>query len=443
MSADDEISQSQSGACAPSAEGASAGVRGFAPAPVGQRRRVIIAGGAGTLLEWFDWSVFVLFATYFAANFFPSSSELTSLLATFSVFAVGFLARPIGGVLLGRISDRQGRKAALSTSVIVMAMASLGIAALPTYAQIGVLAAVFLTALRLIQGFSLGGETAAVGAYLVESAPMGHRGRFGAVYPFSVMLGTLLGSITGLVLTLNLSEVQMQSWGWRIPFVIGGGLGLLGYLIRRGAFEPLAPDQICDPSPIRRTFTSQMRTTVVVLLVVGATGLSFFGLIAGFPALAKFYGVTSDDAFAANTTALFLMAVLVPVVGVLSDRWGRKPFAAGGLIGLAILVVPAVWLLSQGHAMYSQVLIVLPMVAVQAVLLVSMIERFPTNLRGSGFGLVWALGVALVGGTGPLISTWLQTRGWAWAFPWYVAAWCGAAGLIVLAMREGAFRKLE
>lgn len=426
----------------PAGDDAPSQQRGHRIAPPEQRRRVIIAGGAGNVIEWFDWTVYALFAVYFAQDFFPSTDAFASLLATFSVFAVGFLARPLGSVLLGRIAERNGRKAALSASVLLMAAASLGIAVLPTHAQIGAAAAVLLTALRLVQGLSLGGETAAVGAYLVESAPENQRGRFGSVYPATIMIGSLLGSITGLALNLALSDEQMSQWGWRIPFVMGGLLGIVGYLIRRGAHEPLDPEHGRDPAPIRKTFTTHTRTAAVVFVTVGAAGLSFFGLVAGFPALAKYYQVSDDEAFVANTLGLLLMAVLVPVFGAFSDRIGRKPLGAGGMLGLAAFVVPAVWLLGNGQAIIAQLIIVIPMAATQAVLMVSMIERFPTRLRGSGFGILWALGVAIVGGTGPLISTWLQSQDIAWVFPWYVAAWCLAAGVLKLAGRETAFQPL-
>lgn len=411
-------------------------------APPEQRRRVIIAGGAGNVIEWFDWTVYALFAVYFADDFFPSTDAFASLLATFSVFAVGFLARPLGSVMLGRIAEREGRKAALSAAVLLMAAASIGIAVLPTHTQIGAAAAVLLTALRLLQGLSLGGETAAVGAYLVESAPEHQRGRFGSVYPATIMIGSLLGALTGLVLNLGLSDEQMSQWGWRIPFAIGGILGILGYLIRRGAHEPLDPEHGLEPAPIRRTFSTQTATAAMVFVMVGAAGLSFFGLVAGFPALAKYYSVSDDEAFIANTLGLLLMAVLVPVLGAYSDRIGRRPLGIVGMLGLAAVVVPSVWLLSNGQAILAQLLIVIPMAAAQSVLMVSMIERFPARLRGSGFGIVWALGVAIVGGTGPLISTWLQAQDIAWFFPWYVAAWCLAAGLLKLTSRETAFDPL-
>lgn len=412
------------------------------PAPQADRRRVVLAGAAGNTVEWYDWTVYALFAVYFSEQFFPSSNEFASLLATFTVFAVGFLARPLGSVLLGRVADRRGRKAALSASIIMMAAASLGIAILPTSATIGVAAALLLVVLRLVQGLSLGGETAAVGAYLVESAPAEQRGRFGSVYPTTIMVGTVLGSMTGLLLTALLTSAQMKDFGWRIPFIVGGLMGIVGFFVRRGAHEPLDTEHGYEEAPIRRSLREHRGAAAVVFVLVGAAGLSFFGLVAGFPTLAKFYGVAGEAAFEANTIGLALMAVLVPILGIFSDRIGRRPVLVFGMLGVAVAAVPAIMLLADGKAMLAQLLIVLPESAMQAVLMVALIERFPTSLRGTGFGVIWALAVAIVGGTAPLISTALEARGWASLFPWYVAVWCLAAGIAALRMRETAFEPL-
>lgn len=412
------------------------------PAPPGQRRRVIVSGAVGNIVEWFDWTIYAFFAVYFSEQFFPSSDPIASLMATFAVFAVGFVARPFGSVILGRVSDRRGRKAALALSILIMAVASLGIALSPTYSQIGRAAGVLLLILRLVQGLSLGGETAAVGAYLVESAPPGHRGRFGSVYPTTIMIGTVLGSSIGLLLTTVLTAEEMKDFGWRIPFAIGAAMGLVGYSVRRGSHEPLVGGVPPESEPIRSAIRHEGINSLIVFILVGAAGVSFFGLVAGFPELAKFYGVDADASFEANTLGLLIMAVAVPVLAALSDRIGRKPIMIFGAFGVALTAVPSLWLLSHQHVMASQLVIVIPEAALQSVLLVSLIERFPTRLRGTGFGAVWALSVAIVGGTAPLISTALESRGHLQLFGWYVAAWCLAAGVVAVLKRETAFSAL-
>ncbi len=410
--------------------------------PIASHRRAVMAGAIGNIVEWFDWTVYALFAVYFSGQFFPSDSPTAALLATFTVFAVGFLARPLGSVLLGRIADRRGRRAALTVSVVLMAAASLGIAFAPTAAMIGIFAALLLVVLRLLQGLSLGGETAAVGAYLTESAPSGRRGLFGSVYPTTIMVGTLLGSAVGLLLTELLTKDQMMAFGWRIPFLIGGLLGLVGFFIRRGVHETLDVEAGHEPRPLSRTFTLHRRTAAIVFVIVGAVSLSFFGLVSGFPALAESYGVSGEAAFAANTAGLVALIALIPVFGWLSDRLGRRTVLGFGLIGMAVLTVPAVMLLGAGYALAAQLLIVVPQAAAQAVLMVAMIERFPSRLRGTGFGICWATAVAAVGGTAPMISTWLVGAGMAAAFPWYVAIWCVAAAVVALRLRETAFSPL-
>lgn len=405
-------------------------------------RRAVLAGAIGNIVEWYDWTVYALFAIYFSGQFFPSDSPTAALLATFTVFAVGFLARPLGSVLLGRIADRRGRRAALTVSVVLMAAASLGIALAPTAAMIGIYAALLLVALRLVQGLSLGGETAAVGAYLTESAPQGRRGLFGSVYPTTIMVGTLLGSAVGLVLTELLTKEEMASYGWRIPFFLGGLLGLVGFFIRRGVHETLDIESGHEPKPLQRTFTLHRRTAAIVFVIVGAVSLSFFGLVSGFPVLAQAYGVSGETAFAANTAGLVALIVLIPVFGWLSDRVGRRRILTFGLMGMAVLTVPALLLLSTGHALAAQLLIVLPQAAAQAVLMVAMIERFPTRLRGTGFGICWATSVALVGGTAPMISTWLVGAGLIPVFGWYVALWCVVAAIVAIRLRETAFSPL-
>lgn len=406
-------------------------------------RRIVVAGSAGNIVEWFDWTVYAMFATYFAQQFFPSADALASLMATFAVFAVGFFARPLGSVVLGRISDRRGRKAALTWSILIMAGATLAIALLPTYDRIGMWAPALLVLLRLVQGLSLGGETAAVGAFLVESAPDSRRGRFASVFPTTVMAGTVLGSLAGLLLNRLLTPAQMDDFGWRVPFAIGALLGLIGFLVRRGAPEPLDPAGGFEPRPVRRTVKEHPGSSGVVFAMVGAAGVAFFGLVAGFPSLAKIYGIPDDKAFSANVVGLIVLVLIIPLIAALSDRVGRRPMLVCGTLWMVVAAPVGLWQLVDHHALAAQLVVVPGVAAVQAVLMVSMIERFPTQLRGTGFGSVWAFAIALAGGTAPLISTALQSGGREWAFGWYVAAWALVAAVVAWRSRETAFTALD
>ncbi len=406
------------------------------------RRRAVVAAAIGNVVEWYDWTIYALFAVYFAEQFFPSSNELASLLATFTVFAVGFIARPVGSIFLGRVSDRLGRRAALSTSVLLMAAASLGIAVVPTAESIGIGAAIILLALRLIQGFSLGGETSAVGSFLAETAPRTKRGFFTSTYSATIMIGTLIGSLVGLTMTTLLPHEAMLSFGWRIPFLIGGLLGIIGFFIRRGTHETLDLSKAPDPHPIRTIATTHRRSAGVTFALVAGAGVSFFGLIAGFPALAKVYGISSTEAFAANVLGLVVLIILIPVFARLSDRIGRRKVMTIGMLGMALTAIPSVWLLSQGYPIAGQLLIAIPAAAAQSVLMISLVERFPSALRGSGYGFFFATTIALVGGTAPMISTALAANGLLMLFPAYIAMFCAIGGVVAWRMRETAFEPL-
>ncbi|MGA9146632.1 MAG: MFS transporter [Candidatus Nanopelagicales bacterium] len=407
------------------------------------RRRALIAGAAGNVVEWYDWTIYALFAIYFSEQFFPNSNPTASLLATFTVFAVGFLARPLGSVLLGRVCDRVGRSAALSVSVMLMAASSLGIAFLPTTASIGIAAAFLLVFLRLVQGLSLGGESAAVGAYLAESAPARRRGLFTSVYPTTIMLGTLMGAMVGVALTTFLSSQQLTSFGWRIPFVIGGVLGIVGFIIRRKSHETLDKTATPEPRPVRTVMKQHRSSIWVTFIIVGSAGLAFFGLVAGFPALAKASGQSGQLAFEANTLALGLLVVLVPISAWVSDRVGRRTVLIVGYVGLAIASIACMGLLASGSVVAAQLVLVVPTAMVQSVLMVTLIERFPSKLRGTGFGLCFAVSVALVGGTAPMLSTWLLGMGLLPVFGIYVAAMCLLAAATAYKIKESAFLPLR
>ena len=233
------------------------------------QRRAVVAAAAGNIVEWYDWTVYATFALFFSAQFFPSGDPLAALISTFAVFALGFLARPIGSVTLGRITDRLGRTKALAVSVSIVAIASVLIGLAPTAAQIGIWAAVWLVVMRLAQGLALGAETSAALTFLAESAKEHRRGLFVSVYIATVTVGTLLGALIGFILTNLLSADQMTEFGWRIPFIFGGVLGFVALIVRRHAVETLTDDHEPDPHPIR-TLWREHRGLAVDTLVVAA-----------------------------------------------------------------------------------------------------------------------------------------------------------------------------
>ena len=201
------------------------------------RARTILAGSVGNAVEWFDWTIYASFAIFFSSQFFPEGNETTALLASFGIFAVGFFMRPVGGWLLGIFSDRYGRKAALGLTILMMAGGSLIIAVTPTYATIGLAAPLLLTAARLLQGLSLGGEYASATTFLAEMAPSNRRGFYSSFVFFSAAVGILAASAVGWALTSTLTKPEMAAWGWRIPFLLGALGGLAGLWIRRSIPE--------------------------------------------------------------------------------------------------------------------------------------------------------------------------------------------------------------
>ena len=402
--------------------------------------RAASAAAVGNIVEWYDWTVYAIFAFYFSAQFFPGDNPTAALISTFAVFAIGFVARPLGSVTLGRITDRMGRKAALTTTVVIVAAASTLIGLAPTAEMIGIWAAVWLVTMRAAQGLALGAESSAVGAFLLESAPDNRRGVMVSIYSSTIALGTLLGSILGFFLTSILSAEEMREFGWRIPFIIGGILGLGALIVRRHAEETLPDDHEHDPHPVRTLFRQHPRLVRATLLVGGAYALPFFVLVTGFPAIVELLGASPQTAFGASIVGLILLAILTPIFGALSDRIGRRPILLLGFAGMAVLALPGIALLWDPSAPWrvytAQILAIIPISMLAGTVLVSLIERFPTALRGSGFGFLWARAMAIFGGTGPMIATALAQRGITFTMTAYFLAMFISAAILVARSRD-------
>jgi len=374
--------------------------------------KLVVATSLGNALEWFDISVYAYFAAYLSKAFFPTKDPTTSLLLTFGSFALTFLARPIGGVLLGTYADRYGRKASLLLSITMMTCGTLAVALMPSFDQIGVLAPLLVILARLVQGFSAGGEFGSSTAFLVEHMP-GRRG-FVASWQFASQgMSSLLGAGFGALLTSILSTEALQSWGWRIPFLFGALIGPVGLYIRNRIDDATAPPAEKHDTPIRNVLVTQKFR---VLLGVGAiaTATSVNYLIIYMPTyVVKALHLSPTVGYLAAFAAGIASITLNPVAGWLSDRVGRTTYLIIMCTVLLFAIFPVFLLLASKPGGVVIVLIVLLLGSLKALYLGAvaalMSELFPPSTRATGLGLSYNIGVTAFGGSGPAIVTWLGT----------------------------------
>src|SRR5258707_7897476 len=319
-----------------------------------QPLRVIAAGRIGNVLEWYDFAIYGYFATAIGRQFFPHEDPVAQLLSAFGVFALGYLMRPVGGALIGHIGDRFGRRAALTLSVAAMAIPTFLIGLLPGYASLGILAPVLLTALRMVQGLSVGGEYTSSMVFLVEHAPPGRRGLMGALTSCGACGGILLGSAVGAGFAATMSTEALDAWGWRIPFLLGLVVGIAGYLLRRHVQET-APTERRERAPIVETLRDHWR------IVLGMAGLSVFnavGFYISFVYLVSWLqvadGVAPARALEINSVSMVVLLPVMVVTGLLTDRFGRKPFLLLATILGFVGAIPVFWLLNHHSALYAQ-----------------------------------------------------------------------------------------
>jgi len=371
-------------------------------------RRVILAASIGNALEWFDILVYGFFAATISKLFFPAADNTVSLMLTLGTFAVSYVVRPVGGLVLGAYADRIGRKRALMLSIRLMMFATLVIAIMPSYADIGVLAPLAILLARLVQGFSAGGEFGSATAFLVEHAP--DRRGFMASWQFASQgLATLLASAFGTVLTATLSTAQLESWGWRIPFCFGLLVGPIGYYIRRHV--PEAGDFTAGLAPVREAFHDQKsRMLVAVGALAVSTAISY--LITYIPTYAvDQLGLPAYTGFASTLVTGIVLTGLTPVVGHLSDRFGRvRIMVVFGVLILALMYPSFAFLVANPG--FSALLTVMFAVGVLKAgyfgpLPAMMADLFPASSRATGMAVSYNVGVLLFGGTTPLVIVWL------------------------------------
>ncbi|WP_206530121.1 MFS transporter [Nordella sp. HKS 07] len=402
------------------------------------RIKPILAGGIGNLVEWFDWSAYAFLAPIFAQQFFPSSSPTASLLSTLLVFAVGFFMRPLGAAIIGSYSDRFGRSNALALTIFLMSAGALIIGLTPNAEAIGILAPIMLVFARLLQGFSAGGEFGSSATFMVEYAPPNRRAFVGSFQQVSVVGGTLLASAMAALLTSVLSAEDMASYGWRIPFIIGAVLGVVGLWLRRSIAEPesyaAAKAQGRQVrTPLLEAIKRHPRAMLRVVLVTVAPTVVYYMWIIYLPTFARSTVEASlSDALKANTIALAALLFLLPLGGLLSDWIGRRATMFMAAAGFALLTWP---LLTSMTGSFESILFVqLAGIALYALFGANscaiMVEQFPAEVRTAGVSLPYALAVAVFGGTAPYLSQWLNSQGSGHLFLVYVIA-INVIGMIV------------
>jgi MFS transporter, MHS family, proline/betaine transporter len=376
-------------------------------------QRGIAAGVVGNMLEWYDFALFGFFAPQIGAHFFPAHDPTSSVLAAFGTFAAGFVMRPVGGALFGWIGDRYGRKQALIGSVMAMAFPSFLVALLPGAASIGLLAPILLILLRLIQGIAVGGEYMASAVFLVEGAEPGRRGWMGSWGPWGASAGTLLGSAAGAVVNLALPPEAVLAWGWRIPFALGVLVAFGGLWIRRNYVERV-PQQMPAKSPVGEAFRSHGRTMLHLVVLIAGLSVGFYTtFVYSATWLHQIAQVPESLALGINTAAMGLLLVISPIAGLASDRFGRRTVLACAAGGLALFAYPLMALMARGTpaAIFAgQAGLALLIGTGGGALPAAMAELTPWRVRCTVLSVGYNVGMALLGGTTPMVATWLLAR---------------------------------
>ncbi len=410
------------------------------------RARSMLAGSAGNLVEWYDWYVYSAFSLYFAPVFFPSGDRTAELLGAAAVFAVGFLMRPLGAWLMGMYADRHGRKAALTLSVLLMCAGSMVIALTPGHARIGVLSPAILVLARLLQGLSVGGEYGASATYLSEVATRARRGFWSSLQYVTLIAGQLLALSVLIVLQAVLSRADLESWGWRIPFALGGLLSVGVFWLRRGlletsAFSAVKASGTAARSSALRLITEHPRETAVVMGLTAGGTLAFYAYTTYMQKfLVNTSGFSKETATRITAAALLVFMLLQPAVGALSDRIGRKPIMiAFGVLG-ACLTYPLLTAIAGARDPFVAFALVLGALVIvsgyTAINAVVKAELFPAEIRTLGVALPYAIANTVFGGTAEYVALWFKAKGMERGFYVYVTAAIAVSLVVYIRMRD-------
>ena len=391
-----------------------------APATTAAERRrsrnAVVYGSAGTVVEWFDYGLYPYLVPIVAPLIFPTDNQLTAIIASLGVFAAGSLLRIAGGAFFGSIGDRLGRKKALVLSILMMTVPMALTAFLPTYADIGIAATLIFTGMRMLQGFSAGGEYSGTVVQLVEQAPARRRGFIASTAVFTSGIGVLLASALVAGLTTVLSEQAMSDYGWRACYLVGGALGLFALIMRRRmdetqAFKAEEADGDVPAKPLRYALRHLPGPVLMAAFLAGFGGILYYVVLGFVPTILDTYSeIQSDTALWVTTGMAIVYAVATPFFGMLSDRVGRKPTLIGAAIGFVVLSVPLLWLMTT-EPVWVVILAGLGLLTLLMLyggpVVAAIGEQFPSRARYSALATGYNLGTAILGGFAPLVAAWL------------------------------------
>lgn len=411
-------------------------------------RRAIAASAMGNATEWFDYGIYAYGVAYISAAIFPGDTDEATLFAL-ATFAISFLIRPLGGLFWGPLGDRLGRKSVLAATILMMAGATFCVGLIPDYAHIGFWAPLLLVVLRMVQGFSTGGEYGGAATFMAEYAPDDKRGLCGSFLEFGTLAGFSLGALLMLGFSLMLGDQRMHDWGWRIPFLVAGPMGLIGMYLRSRmeetpVFREAEQAREAQPGPgLGALLTGYWKPLLVMSGMVVALNVVNYTLLSYMPTyLQRRIGLSPDEALIVPIIGMLFMMLLLPFAGALSDRIGRKPLWWFSLVGLFILVVPLYKLMATGvpGAIAGFMLLGLLYVPQLATISATFPAMFPTQVRFAGFAIAYNVSTSLFGGTAPAFNSWLiQLTGMELmpAYTMMISCVVGAVALLFLAESAG------
>ncbi|HEY3287441.1 MAG TPA: MFS transporter [Gemmatimonadaceae bacterium] len=410
-------------------------------------RIAVTAASLGNVLEWFDFAVYGFFAAVIGRNFFPTGDEATEVLASFAAFGVGFLARPLGGIVIGRIGDLKGRRTSLLLTIFLMATGTVLIGVAPTYATIGIAGPIIIVIARLLQGFSAGGEWGGSTAFMVEWSEPGRRGFYGSLQQVGVVSGVLLGSVAGATINTLLTPDQIAGWGWRLPFLFGGLIGPVGLYMRRSIGETPAYREAAPESVKVSAHTIGLTARAAGFTILWT--VAFYIYINYMPTFTRTYaGLSGAQSLWSNSIGIAVLLVSIPLMGRLSDRIGRRPLLLTCCAAFVVLPYPMarLFLTAPPFAVIaaSQVLFGLVISLYSGAGPSAIAEIFPTRSRSTLMSAGNALATALFGGFAPYIASWLIARtGNPIAWVAYVMSAAVVTGLVILSLKETAHEPLR